>query len=195
MSQGPQITSVVFAGVGGQGILLASEIMARTAMIADFDVKTNEVHGMAQRGGSVIAQIRYGQEVFSPLVPDKEARILCGLERIKALRYRHYLAADGWAVVSDQVIVPVTVSMGHATYPSDARERLHAFFPNLLYINALEMAQSLGNARAANTIMLGAVAAKLDLPKAAWEQAIQECVKSQYLSINIKAFECGYSFE
>ena len=99
-------TSVVLVGVGGQGILLASEIVARAAMIAGYAVKTNEVHGMAQRGGSVIAQIRYGREVFSPLVAEGTARVLGALERIEGIRFAHYLAPDGLAVVSSQAIIP-----------------------------------------------------------------------------------------
>ena len=104
-----ETTSIVMAGVGGQGILLATQVAARAALIAGYDVKTNEVHGMAQRGGSVIAQIRFGEKVYSPLVPDGTAQVLASLERIEALRFCHYLAPDGLAVVSSQAIVPVTV--------------------------------------------------------------------------------------
>ncbi len=185
--------SVVLVGVGGQGILLASEIVARAAMFAGYDVKTNEVHGMAQRGGSVIAQIRYGTEVYSPLVADGTARVLGSLERIEALRNYRYLAPDGLAVVSSQMIVPVTVSSGAATYPTNAEERLRAAFPRLVYVDAVETAKQLGNIRAANVVVLGAMASALGLPEESWQEAIRNSVKPQHLDINLKAFAAGRS--
>jgi indolepyruvate ferredoxin oxidoreductase beta subunit len=191
MTNKSEITSVVLAGVGGQGILLASEITACAAMLSGFEVKTNEVHGMAQRGGSVIAQIRYGTEVFSPLVPDGDATVLVALERIEALRFANYLAPDGWAVVSDQVIVPVTVSTGVASYPEDAEQRLQSRFGQLLYVRAVETATRLGNARAANTVLLGAMSTKLDLAEETWLQAIDECVKPRFRELNQNAFKAG----
>lgn len=187
----PDTTSVVLVGVGGQGILLASEITARAAMVAGLDVKTNEVHGMAQRGGSVIAQIRYGQKVHSPLVAEGTARVLCSLERIEALRYRQYLAPDGLAVVSDQAIVPVTVSMGMATYPAGAEDELRRVFPRLVYVPAVSQAVELGNVKVANVILLGRLAAALDLPLEAWHESIRACVKPQFLELNLTAFELG----
>ncbi len=184
-------TSVVLVGVGGQGILLASEIVAQAAVAAGYDVKTNEVHGMAQRGGSVIAQIRYGKEVFSPLVPRKTAKVLGSLERMECLRYLDYLADDGLAVVSSQKIVPVTVSSGGTPYPELGEAELKPFFPKLVYVDAVEQATELGNAKAANTILLGAMATQLDLPAEAWTTAIRESVKEKFIEINLKAFELG----
>jgi indolepyruvate ferredoxin oxidoreductase beta subunit len=186
-----QTTSVVLVGVGGQGILLASTIVARAAMLAGFDVKTNEVHGMAQRGGSVIAQIRYGKEVNSPLVTLGQARVLGSLERIEALRCAHYLAPDGLAVVSDQAIVPVTVSSGQAAYPADAEDRLRAVFPRLCYLDALGVATELGDVRAANVVLLGALSNGLDLAPELWTQAIEKSVAPKYVALNLKAFEAG----
>ena len=126
-----QTTSIVLVGVGGQGILLASEIISQAALALGYQVKTNEVHGMAQRGGSVMAQIRYGREVHSPLVAEGTARILGSFEAIEAIRVAHYLAPDGCAVVSSQVIIPVTVSSGTARYPEDVEARLRQVFPRL----------------------------------------------------------------
>ena len=183
--------SVVLVGVGGQGILLASEIVARTALNAGFCVKTNEVHGMAQRGGSVIAQIRYGREVHSPLVTEGTARVLGSLERIEALRYVRLLAPDSLAVVSSQPVVPVTVSMGAATYPADAEQRLRQTFPNLIYLDAAQTAVDLGNIRAANVVVLGAMSAALDLPAAAWRDAVAASVPQRYVDLNLKAFDAG----
>ena len=184
-------TSIVLSGVGGQGILLSSEIVAQAAAAAGYDVKTNEVHGMAQRGGSVIAQIRYGKEVFSPLVPKGTAKVLGSLERIECLRYIDYLADDGVAVVSDQKIVPVTSSTGGTPYPDVDEPVLSKFFPKLVYLQALDLAAALGNIKTANIVLLGALSAYLDLPEAAWETAIRRSVKEQFAAINIAAFQKG----
>lgn len=186
--------SVVLVGVGGQGILLASEIVAKAAMQAGYDVKTNEVHGMAQRGGSVIAQIRYGPEVHSPLVARRTARILGALEQIEALRFADYLAPDGLAVVSAQAIVPVTVSMGAAKYPGNVPEMLGDVFRRLVYIDAAVKATELGDIRAANIIILGAISNGLDLPICAWHEAIGCSVREKFRDLNLKAFEIGRNF-
>ncbi len=187
----PQATGIVFVGVGGQGILLATQIAARAAMIAGFDVKTNEVHGMAQRGGSVVAQVRFGRKVSSPLVPEGTARVLASLERIEALRYVNLLAPDGLAVVSSQAIVPVTVSSGATHYPEDAKERLSRVFPRLLYVDAVGIAEELGDLRAANVVVLGALSTALSLEEGCWTQAIASSVKPAYLELNKKAFQTG----
>ena len=183
--------SVILAGVGGQGILLASEIVAQAAVAAGFDVKTNEVHGMAQRGGSVIAQIRYGKEVFSPLVPKGTAKVLGSLERIECLRYVDFLAKDGVAIVSDQKIVPVTASTGGTPYPDVDEQTLSQFFPRLVYLRAIELATALGNVKTANIILLGVLSTYLDLPECAWETAIKRSVKEKYVAVNVEAFQKG----
>ena len=187
------ITSVVLSGVGGQGILLASEVVAQAAVAAGFDVKTNEVHGMAQRGGSVIAQIRYGKEVFSPLVPKRTAKVLGSLERIECLRYIDYLADDGVAIVSDQKIVPVTASTGGTPYPEVDEQTLSQYFPRLVYLHAIDMATALGNVKTANMIILGTISTHLDLPEIAWETAIKRSIKEEFVDINIEAFQMGRS--
>ena len=184
-------TSVVLTGVGGQGILLASEIVAQAAVATGFDVKTNEVHGMAQRGGSVIAQIRYGKEVFSPLVPTGTAKVLGSLERIECLRYIDYLADDGVAVVSDQKIVPVTASTGGTPYPEVDEQVLSQFFARLVYLQAVEWATALGNVKTANIILLGTISTYLDLPESAWEIAIKRSVKEKHIAVNLEAFQKG----
>jgi indolepyruvate ferredoxin oxidoreductase, beta subunit len=185
------VTSIVMVGVGGQGILLGAQIAARAALLGGHDVKTNEVHGMAQRGGSVIAQIRYGKKVYSPLVSMGTAQVLASLERIEALRFSDYLAPDGLAVVSSQAIVPVTVSSGKAIYPDDAEARLKAAFKRLAYIDAVGVAERICEARAANVVLLGALSTALDLPRDCWEKAIKECVKPKFQEINRKAFDEG----
>jgi indolepyruvate ferredoxin oxidoreductase beta subunit len=185
------VINVVLAGVGGQGILLGSEIVARAAMAAGFDVKTNEVHGMAQRGGSVIAQIRFGHEVHSPLVAVGAAQVLASLERIETLRYAEYLAPEGLAVVSNQIIVPLTVSSGSAEYPEDAETRIRAAFPRLIYFNAVSIASELGNVRASNVVVVGALSTGLSLPREAWHQAIRQSVKPKFVELNLRAFDAG----
>jgi indolepyruvate ferredoxin oxidoreductase beta subunit len=186
-----QTINIVLAGVGGQGILLASEIIARAAMAAGFAVKTNEVHGMAQRGGSVLAQIRYGREVFSPLVERGTAQVLGSLEQIESLRLADYLAPDGLAVVSSQRVVPVTVSSGQAHYPEDAEARIRAAFPRLIYLDAIGIAMKIGNARCSNLVILGALAKGLTLPTEAWQEGIRHSVKPRFLDINLRAFQAG----
>ncbi|MGB8225937.1 MAG: indolepyruvate oxidoreductase subunit beta [Sedimentisphaerales bacterium] len=190
MSDG-QVISIVLAGVGGQGILLASEITAKAAMLAGFDVKTNEVHGMAQRGGSVIGQIRYGKKVFSPLVAKGTAKVLVALEQIEALRFSDYLSPDGVAVVSSQAIIPVTVSSGIAKYPQNVRQMLEDVFKKFVFIDAAKIAVQSGNIRAANTVLLGAMSNHLDLPIDCWQKAIETVVEKKYVELNKKAFAAG----
>ena len=186
-----ETTNAVLVGVGGQGILLASAIIATAALESGYDVKTNEIHGMAQRGGSVLAQVRYGEKVYSPLVPKGAATVLASLEKTEAIRYVDYLAPNGLAVVSDQVIVPVTVSSGSATYPDINEDGLRKIFPNLAYVRAVEKATELGNARAANVVLLGALSTKLDLEDGAWQDAIKKRVKPAFVDLNLKAFYLG----
>jgi indolepyruvate ferredoxin oxidoreductase beta subunit len=184
-------TSVILAGVGGQGILLASELLARAAMFAGLEVKTNETHGMAQRGGAVTAQVRFGTEVFSPVIPLGAATVLVAFEMLEALRAAEFLAPHGKALVNREKLVPVTVSSGAATYPADIEARLHQVFPTVKILAAAEIAKSLGNPRAANVTLIGALAAQLDLPDACWQQALAATIKPQHLELNQRAFVAG----
>ncbi|MBN2064492.1 MAG: indolepyruvate oxidoreductase subunit beta [Sedimentisphaerales bacterium] len=185
------VQSIVLVGVGGQGILLSSEIAASAAMHAGYDVKTNEVHGMAQRGGSVIAQIRYGKKVYSPLVSVGTARVLVSLEKMEVLRYSNLLADDGLAVVSTQTITPVTVSMGAAKYPDSIDEKISSSFKRLIMLDAAKLASQAGNIKAANVALLGAMSNNLDLPVEAWHKAIRGCVKPQFVDLNLSVFDAG----
>jgi len=146
---------------------------------------------MAQRGGSVVAQVRYGQHVYSPLVPEGTAQVLASLERIEALRFAGYLAPGGLAVVSSQAIIPVTVSSGQAVYPEDAEDRLRAAFARLAYIDAIGVAEKLCDSRVANVILLGALSTALRLPQECWSEAIAQCVKPAYQEMNLRAFQEG----
>ena len=186
------VQNILLSGVGGQGILLAAKIIATAAEHAGFEVATNEIHGMAQRGGSVTAQIRYGDCVFSPLFREGSADVLASLEAGEALRCAHWLRPGGLAVVSTLRIIPVTVSSGAAKYPSDISERLHSVFPNLKYLDFNETAEKLGDPRLANTVMLGALSNGLtDISAEVWETAIADCVKPAFIQSNISAFHTG----
>jgi indolepyruvate ferredoxin oxidoreductase beta subunit len=190
-----KVVGVVLVGVGGQGILLAARIAAHAAMLSGFDVKTNEVHGMAQRGGSVMAQISYGMAVHSPLVPKGTARALGALEQVEALRHYDYLAPDGLAVVSSHAILPVTVSAGTARYPEKAEEKLRMVFPRLAYLDAAGLAASLGNVRAANMVLLGALSRGLSLPEEAWLESLHSCGREGDRDLNWAAFQLGRSIK
>jgi len=186
-----ETTNLVLAGVGGQGILLAAEIIAKAAMLSGYDVKTNEIHGMAQRGGSVIAQIRFGEKVYSPLIAEGTADVLCAFEQMESIRYGHYLSEKGIAIVSDQAIIPVTVSSGKAHYPHDIKNRLDNIFKNLVYLNSVEIAEKLGNIKVTNIILIGALSNHLNISEDIWKQAIETCVKPKFIALNLKAFAEG----
>ncbi len=184
-------TSVVLVGVGGQGILLASEILAQTAMLAGYDVKTNEVHGMAQRGGSVMAQVRYGRKVYSPLIEEGSAIALASLEQIEGLRAAHYLKEGGLAVVNSQQVIPVTVSSGLAKYPEDAAERVSTVFSNLKVVDGVKLAEDAGNPKAANVAVMGALSNGLEFSEELWIEAIKKSVKPAFVDLNIKVFKAA----
>lgn len=183
--------SVFLAGVGGQGIILSSKIIAAAAEISGYDVTTSEIHGMAQRGGSVTAQIRFGKKVCSPLILEGTAQVLGATEPIEAIRYAHYLAQGGLAVVSSEPIIPVTVSSGQAVYPEHVVEQLRKIFPRLTLSDFDRMAAELGNIRLSNTLLLGAMSRGLDLPETSWKAAIIRCVKPAFAEINAAAFDLG----
>jgi len=191
MSDANDTVNIIFAGVGGQGVLLVSAIVAQAAILSGADVKGNEVHGMAQRGGSVLAQVRYGPKVYSPLVWEGTVDLLISLEESEALRYAHFLKPGALAVVSTQRILPVTVSSGKATYPADVAERLARVFPRLVTLDAPGIAHSLGSAKAANVVALGAAAASLPTLERHWIDAIAACVNEKYRELNLRAFESG----
>ena len=186
------IQNILLCGVGGQGILLAAKVIAAAAVKSGFEVTTNEIHGMAQRGGSVTALVRYGDKVFSPLFRAGQADVLASMEASEALRNAHWLRQGGLAAVSKQRLIPVTVSSGKAKYPADLDDRLTRVFPRLDYIDCQAEAVKLGDARMANTILLGALSQGLDgLPSGVWDEAIRNCVKPQFIDNNLAAFHIG----
>lgn len=181
----------IIAGVGGQGGLLATSVLARVFVKAGFDVKTSEVHGMAQRGGTVISYVRRGQKVYSPLVPKGEADVILGLEILEAYRQLPELKQGGLVLTSDERIKPVSVIMGQAEYPDIRREWFLSRAGRVLVIPALEKAREAGNVRAANTVCLGALSRFLEIPADVWKETIAETVPPKAVDVNLKAFEMG----
>jgi len=186
--------SFVLVGVGGQGTLLASNILAEVGLAAGFDVKKSEVHGMAQRGGSVASHVRWHPEkVFSPLVGLGEADILLSFEKVEALRFAEFLRRGGTAVVNDMAIVPITVASGSATYPGD--EDLAKVFASLdaelVMVPGERLAQEAGNVKAANVVLLGAVSKLLPLSEEMWWECLAQRVPKKFLELNRVAFASG----
>lgn len=186
-----KITNILLVGVGGQGILLASEVLSEAAMLAGYDVKKSEIHGMSQRGGSVVSHVRYGQEVFSPIVPDGEGDILFGFELMETSRYLSLLKPGGTVVANDLRIAPPSILMGQETYPEGLAERIKSAFPDFLLVNGHKLASEAGNPRAANTVLLGAVSKRLDIAEEHWMTALEKMVPAKALEINRKAFVMG----
>lgn len=185
------ITNILLVGVGGQGILLASEVLAETFMLAGFDVKKSEIHGMSQRGGSVVSHVRFGREVFSPTVPEGEGDILFGFELLEAYRALPLLRPGAKVVVNDYRIAPPSVLLGQASYPAQLAEHIRERFVDTLLVDGLHLAQQAGDARAANTVLLGAVSTRLTIGESVWQQALQNMVPKKALEVNRKAFAMG----
>lgn len=187
------VTNILLVGVGGQGILLASEILAEAFMLAGFAVKKSEIHGMSQRGGSVVSHVRFGTEVFSPVVPEGEGDILFGFELMETYRYLSLLKPGAKVVANDYRIPPPAVLLGQETYPDDLASRIGQQFSDFLLVDGLKLAIEAGNPRAANTVLLGAVAKHLDIADTVWKQALEKMVPKKALEINLKAFQLGRS--
>jgi indolepyruvate ferredoxin oxidoreductase beta subunit len=183
----------MLVGVGGQGTLMASDILAELGVRLGFDVKKAEVHGMAQRGGSVTSFVRWDQQVFSPIIPRSKVDILVAFEKLEALRYLDQLKADGILLVNDQVIEPITVKAGNEKYPSEP-EFISAFrkaTSRICRLDGLKIAEQAGNVRTVNIAILGALSTLLDRPIETWLEAIEAHVPSKALDINRKAFLLG----
>jgi indolepyruvate ferredoxin oxidoreductase beta subunit len=190
-----QRLSFVLVGVGGQGTILASDLLAEVGMRLGYDVKQAEIHGMSQRGGSVISNLRWASQVFSPIVPRGTADILIGFEKLEAIRFSDFLYPGGLALVNDYAIVPVTVSSGASTYPTDAalHESIERVTPNQCWVKGVEIATIEGNARAMNVVMIGALAKILNLPQDVIKAAIEVRVPTKFQELNLRAFTAGWS--
>ena len=184
-------TSIMIVGVGGQGTLLTSRILGGITTSAGFDVKLSEVHGMAQRGGSVVTFVRYGEHVNEPIVEEGQADVLIAFERLEALRYSHFLKKDGVIIVNDQRIDPMPVVTGAAEYPKDIIEGLKKEY-NVVSVDAMAEAKKLGNAKVFNTIIVGVAAKHMAFEHDEWINVIKNTVPAKTVDINVKAFETGY---
>ena len=183
--------NIMIVGVGGQGTLLTSRILGGITVAAGYDVKLSEVHGMAQRGGSVVTFVRYGEQVAEPIVEEGQADVLIAFEKLEALRYAHFLKKDGVIVVNDQRIDPITVVTGMAQYPESIIENLEKEH-TVLKVKAMEEAIKLGNSKVFNIIVLGVAAKHMDFSKEAWLDVIERTVPPKTVELNKKAFLLGY---
>lgn len=186
-----KVNNVIICGVGGQGILLAGEILANAAMQAGLDAKKADVHGMAQRGGSVVSHVRFGPVVNSPLVAFHEADVILSFEQLEVVRYLDYLKPGGVCIINTQKILPITVATGASQYPEGILDFVKTIASKVIAVDAMALAKEAGEVRAVNTALLGILSTQFDLPVEAWEKAFQTVVKPKFLEINLKAFGLG----
>lgn len=185
--------NIMIVGVGGQGTLLASRVLGTVALKKGFDVKVSEVHGMSQRGGSVVTYVKFDKKVYSPLVEIGEADIILAFEQLEALRWIEYMAPKGKMIINDQRINPMPVIMGKAKYPENIIEKIKSNFENIFSLDALKIAREAGSTKAVNIVLLGVMAAMTDIPKSVWLEAMQEVIPAKLLDINVRAFEEGFA--
>ncbi len=185
------IKNILFSGVGGQGILLASELTAAALLQAGYDVKKSEVHGMAQRGGSVTAQLRYGTKVYSPLIDPGAADIQMAFEMMEAVRYLPYLNKNSTVIVNTQMILPPSVATGQASYPENVLDELKKRDIRVIAVDAFSIAREAGEVRTANVALVGALSVHLDVDDQLFEAIIEERVPARFLKENMKAFAGG----
>lgn len=185
-----EVKNILLVGVGGQGTILVSKILSNGLVEAGYDVKMSEVHGMAQRGGSVSTQVRYGEEVFSPIIGKGQADILVSFETMEALRWLDFLKPDGTVVVNDYQIPSAPILMGKADYPEGILEVLKSK-ANTTVIKAAEIAEELGNAKAMNVVLFGALVKAMKITEVDWEIQIGKNVKPKTQEVNLKAFKAG----
>ena len=188
-----EVKNILLCGVGGQGTILTSRILTEGLLRAGYDVKMSEVHGMAQRGGSVSTQVRYGEKVNSPLFGKGQADVCVSFERMEAVRYTGYLKPDGVFIVNDYRLTPMSVASGAAEYPENAVEAVSAAFRTIV-VSAADIATGLGNIRAMNVVLLGSLVRELgisDLPDTDWEEVIRSIVPERFQTVNLEAFRAG----
>ena len=189
------VKNILIVGVGGQGTLLASKLMGKAFIEQGFDVKVSEVHGMSQRGGSVVTYVRYGDKVYSPLVEKGEADIIISFEQLEAARWLPYLKPGGVLITSTQRIDPMPVIMGNAQYPENILPAIEEKGVKVVAVDALDLAMQAGSAKAVNVVLLGVAARFLGLDKELWPDVIRSTVPPKTVAVNEKAFELGYAAE
>jgi indolepyruvate ferredoxin oxidoreductase, beta subunit len=186
-----KVTNVLIVGVGGQGVLLASEVLSETAIQAGLDVKKSEVHGMSQRGGVVTSHVKFGPKVYSPIIPYGQADVLISFEEAEALRAIDWMKKDGLIATSTTRLIPPIATSGKIKYPDDPVDDLRKKFKNVIAIDADSIALELGNPRLVNILLLGVISERLNLGDTTWEEAIKLRVKAKFVDLNLKAFARG----
>lgn len=186
--------NIMIVGVGGQGSLLASKLLGHLLLSQGYDVKVSEVHGMSQRGGSVVTYVRYGDKVFSPVIDKGEADYIVSFEILEAARWLPYLKKDGQIVTNTQQIDPMPVITGAATYPDNLVEKLKSTGAKVDALDCLSLAEEAGSAKAVNIVLLGRLSHYFDLPEEAWMKSLEANVPAKFLEMNKKAFQLGKDF-
>lgn len=185
--------NIIIVGVGGQGTLLTSRILGSVGTNLNYDVKVSEVHGMSQRGGSVVTYVRLGKSVFSPLIEKGEADVIIAFELLEAYRWLDYLKEGGKLIINNQRIDPMPVIMGIKEYPGEILEKLDALNIDAIPVDALDMARNCGNIKAVNTVLIGVLAKSTGIEKDVWIDSLKENIKEAFIDLNLKAFESGYN--
>ena len=186
--------SIMIVGVGGQGTLLASSILGAALISNGFDVKVSEVHGMSQRGGSVVTYVKYGSKVNSPIVNEGEADLILAFEQLEAARWLQYLKKDGTLIINTQKIDPMSVIIGNSIYPDGVLDAINKAGAKTTNLDALSLAVSAGSAKAVNVVLIGVMASHMDLNRDVWINAIKNTVPEKFLEMNLKAFDLGYNY-
>ena len=187
--------TIIIAGVGGQGVLTASNLISDVLLEAGYSVKKSEVHGMSQRGGDVIATIKFGEEVFSPLPSLKNTDYILAFEKLEAMRNINFLNEKGVVIANDFIWEPLPVASGYEKYPEDITENLEKFSNELIMIPASKIAEESGNIKATNVVLVGVLASKMEIEKDIWLKIIKENVPQRFIDLNISAFEKGFNYK
>ena len=185
------VKNIMIVGVGGQGSLLASKLLGHLLLTRGYDVKVSEVHGMSQRGGSVVTYVRYGDRVYSPIIDKGEADFIVSFEQLEAARWIEYLRPDGIVVTNTQKTDPMPVITGAATYPDGLIEKMRAAGATVDAIDALSLAEEAGSSKAVNLVLMGRLSKYFDFPDDIWQAAIEACVPAKFLELNRRAFALG----
>lgn len=186
-----QTTNILIVGVGGQGTLLTSRIIAQVAVQMGYDVKVSEVHGMAQRGGSVVSQVRYGKKIYSPIIKKGDADIILAFEKVESARWLDYLKPDGMVIINNERVNPLPVLSGKVKYPDNIHEKVAGQLKDTVMVDATDIAAQCGNPRAANVVLVGMLSQAIGLPEEEVEKAIQAIVPAKALEVNLTAFKKG----
>ena len=185
------VKNIMIVGVGGQGSLLASKLLGHLLLTRGYDVKVSEVHGMSQRGGSVVTYVRYGDRVYSPIIDRGEADFIVSFEQLEAARWIEYLKPDGIVVTNTQKTDPMPVITGAVAYPDGLLEKMRAAGANVDAIDALSLAEEAGSSKAVNLVLMGHLSRYFDFPDGVWQEAIEACVPAKFLELNRRAFALG----